>query len=92
MNFYRQGLSAHASWDHEIVEPMMAHVVELRDGVSLIKKGGSRMHQVGAPQEQAAVAPSISGVVEWISDVGLAMLLLVGIVSVVATLRNREAE
>jgi hypothetical protein len=90
MSFYHQGLSAHAAWDHEIVEPVVAHVVELRDGVSLIKKGGSRMHQVGAPQEQAEVAPTISGVVEWVSDVGLAMLLLVGIVSVVATLRNRE--
>jgi len=90
MNYYQAGLVVDTSWDHEVLDEQRARVLEISEGVQLIRSNAPRMYEVGASEKQTGFAPTVSGVVGWLSDIGTSLVLIAGIFIVAGALRGES--
>lgn len=89
-NLYKLGLTAGDTMLPELAVPLRNRAGEIVAGLSMVRRGGDRMWQVGALEKQEPLAPGIPGVVHWAQDVGKGLLLLFGTFIVVSALRDER--
>lgn len=89
-NLYKLGLEAGGVCFPSAAEPLRNQAGEIVAGVAMMRRGGSRMYEIGALQKQEPVDRSVEGVVQWAGDVALGLLLFMGALVTMGALSRKD--